>query len=47
MSDDAGERTELAWPVGYSARFVPDLELLDASGRVVARGASVVTADAI
>ena len=33
-SDD--ERKELAWPVGYSARFTPKLEILDAHGQVAA-----------
>lgn len=30
-----GTRHELVWPVGYSARFTPKLEVLDARGRVV------------
>ena len=30
-----GRRTELIWPTGYTARFVPRLQILDASGRVV------------
>ena len=42
MVDADGTRTELAWPVGYSARFTPELELLDNSGRVVARQGSLV-----
>lgn len=33
----AGERYELEWPVGYSARFNPRLELLDGNGKVVGR----------
>ena len=32
-----GKRYELAWPTGYSARFVPGLEVLDETGKVVAR----------
>jgi hypothetical protein len=27
-------RTELVWPPGYTARFTPELEILDASQRV-------------
>lgn len=30
-------RMELSWPVGYSARFRPLVEVLDESGRVVMR----------
>lgn len=37
-----GTRAELAWPVGFSARFAPELELLDAQGRVVAKEGSSV-----
>jgi len=36
-------RTDLGWPVGYSARFTPALELLDGSGRVIAHGGTLVT----
>lgn len=32
-----GKRLELGWPVGYSARFTPNLELLDEQGNVVGR----------
>jgi hypothetical protein len=38
-----GARTDLSWPVGYSARFVPTLEVLDGSGRVVGRDGTLVT----
>jgi hypothetical protein len=38
-----GHRTELGWPVGYSARFTPRLELLDAAGQVVAHDGTLVT----
>lgn len=31
----SGLRTEALWPAGFSARFDPSLEVLDASGRVV------------
>jgi hypothetical protein len=37
-----GSRTELAWPVGFSARFSPTLEVLDGQGRVIASEGSVV-----
>jgi hypothetical protein len=36
----SGKRFELEWPVGYSARFTPQLELLDAEGVVVGREGS-------
>jgi hypothetical protein len=38
-----GGRTDLSWPAGYSARFVPTLEVLDGSGRVVGRDGTLVT----
>jgi hypothetical protein len=34
---DGRQRSEIVWPVGYSARFAPGLEVLDAGGAVVAR----------
>lgn len=43
MTFPDGTRRELAWPLGYSARFTPELELLDETGLVVAREDSVVT----
>jgi hypothetical protein len=43
MTGPGGVRTELGWPVGYSARFTPGLELIDGFGRVVAREGSLVT----
>jgi hypothetical protein len=30
-----GARVELLWPLGYTARFDPDLEVADASGVVI------------
>jgi hypothetical protein len=33
---DGSKRVEIVWPVGYSARFVPALEILDGAGKVVA-----------
>lgn len=38
-----GKREELEWPVGYSARFTPALELLDAHGNVVGIEGSELT----
>jgi hypothetical protein len=32
-----GNRGEIVWPPGYTARFAPALEVLDASGKVVYR----------
>lgn len=43
MTFPDGVRHELAWPLGYSARFTPGLELLDETGRVVAREGTLVT----
>lgn len=37
-----GTRTELAWPVGFSAHFTPTLQVLDDRGRVVASEGSIV-----
>ena len=41
MMDGAG-RQEVIWPAGYTARFTPDLEILDADGHVVIRGGDFV-----
>lgn len=43
ISGPDGRRTELAWPVGYSARFTPNLEVLNDRGRRVAVEGSLVT----
>jgi hypothetical protein len=37
-----GGRIELVWPAGYSARFLPDLQVLDATGTVVAREGDLI-----
>lgn len=37
-----GFRLELLWPVGYQARFSPNLELLDEQGAVVAREGDLI-----
>lgn len=37
VTSSEGTRTEIVWPVGYTARFVPALEVLDQDGKVVAR----------
>jgi hypothetical protein len=31
----AGGRIDLVWPTGYTARFTPDVEVVDTTGRVV------------
>jgi hypothetical protein len=36
-------RRELAWPVGFSARFTPMLQVLDERGRLVASEGALVT----
>jgi hypothetical protein len=43
MTFPDGSRHDLAWPVGYSARFTPALELLDGTGQVVGREGSLIT----
>ena len=35
-------RRELVWPIGYTARFAPELEVLDASGRVAFAAGDVI-----
>ena len=37
MVDPTGGRHEIVWPYGFTARFDPDLAVLDTSGRVVFR----------
>jgi hypothetical protein len=36
-------RRSVTWPAGFRARFTPRLELLDASGRIVAREGDLLT----
>jgi hypothetical protein len=38
-----GHRVNLVWPLGFRARFAPKLEVVDASGRVVARDGDLAT----
>jgi hypothetical protein len=45
MIEPDGRRTELAFAPGWSARFTPRLEVLDATGAVIAREGSEITAD--
>ncbi len=35
LVDPTGGRREIVWPPGFTARFDPDLAVLDASGKVV------------
>jgi hypothetical protein len=37
-----GDRIELLWPIGYSARFSPHLEVLDDHGAVVAHEGDLI-----
>ena len=37
LFEDRGERETVVWPHGYRARFTPRLEVLDETGRVIAR----------
>jgi hypothetical protein len=41
---DGSGRQDIVWPPGYRARFAPGLEVLDPSGRVVARDGDRVPA---
>jgi hypothetical protein len=34
LGDLPGKRLEVAWPPGFRARFAPELEVLDGTGRV-------------
>jgi hypothetical protein len=40
-------RIELLWPIGYSARFNPSLELLDEQGRVVGREGNYIISSCV
>ena len=37
LAEPQGGRVEIVWPQGFSARFDPNLAVLDASGKVVYR----------
>jgi hypothetical protein len=37
-----GQRLDVVWPPGFTARFVPTLEILDAAGDVVFRAGDPV-----
>jgi hypothetical protein len=37
-----GNRVEVVWPPGYFARFAPDLEVLDPSGKVMYREGDLI-----
>ncbi len=37
LAEPQGGRVEIVWPQGFTARFDPDLAVLDASGKVVYR----------
>lgn len=39
---DGGQQLDIVWPYGFTARFNPDLELLNAEGEVVAREGDVL-----
>jgi hypothetical protein len=41
---DGSGRTNVVWPPGYSARFAPSLEVIDSTGRVIARDGDRVPA---
>jgi hypothetical protein len=43
LDDAALGHLDLVWPPGYTARFVPSLEVLDAAGKVVFRGGQHIT----
>ncbi len=35
LLDEGGRRQDIVWPPGFTARFTPELEVLDASGAIV------------
>ena len=39
--DNTGRRFDIVWPYGFHARFDPALEVLDPTGRVVAKAGLV------
>jgi hypothetical protein len=39
----ASRNIPTVWPFGYTARFVPDLEVVDSAGNVIAREGTVLT----
>ena len=43
ITASGGQRHEIVWPPGYTARFTPNLEVLDANGNVVFREGSRVS----
>jgi hypothetical protein len=43
IDQTSGGRIDIIWPLGYSARFVPNLEVLDSHGAVVAHEGDLVT----
>lgn len=42
LVEAGGNRLEAVWEPGYTARFNPDLEVLDETGRVVYRAGDVI-----
>lgn len=42
-SQDGSQRFEILWPVGYTVRFAPTLQVLDETGKVVAREGDQLT----
>jgi hypothetical protein len=42
IDNGSGKRVELVWPSGYTARFSPDLAILDRDGQVVARDGDLI-----
>ena len=42
MVDSHGRRHEIVWQRGFTARFDPDLAVLDASGKVVYRAGDTI-----
>ena len=42
IDNSSGARVELLWPPGYSARFEPDLVIIDEDGEVVGHDADLI-----
>lgn len=43
LTASSGQRIDVIWPPGYTARFTPNLEVLDANGNVAFREGSKVS----
>lgn len=42
IDNGSGKRVELVWPSGYTARFSPDLAIIDRDGQVIAHEGDLI-----